>query len=956
MTTSPPEPDITPVTIEDEMESSYLDYAMSVIVSRALPDVRDGLKPVHRRILYAMHENGYDYNRPFRKSARIVGDVMGQYHPHGDSAIYDAMVRMAQSFAMRLPLIDGQGNFGSMDGDRAAAMRYTEARLGRSAHALLEDIGRDTVDFQANYDESAFEPTVLPARFPNLLVNGAGGIAVGMATNIPPHNLGEVIDACCALIDDPDVTIDALMEAHIPGPDFPTGGIILGEDGIHGAFHHGRGSVRLRGRTDVEEVRKGRQAIIISEIPYQVNKARMVEIIAECVRDKKIEGISDLRDESDRTGVRVVVEIKRDAEPEVVLNQLYRYTPLQISFGVNMLALNGGRPEMMNLKQILAAFVAFREVVLRRRAIHDLAKAREKAHVLAGLAVAVANLDAVIALIRKAPDAARARAGLVERAWPAAEVAPLIALIDEPGRAVEDGQYRLSEEQAKAILELRLHRLTGLEREKIAEDLKALGTEIEDHLTILTSRQRLLEMLKSELLEMRQRFATPRRTALEEGEFEHDIEALIQREDMVVTVSHTGYVKRVPLSTYRAQRRGGKGRAGMATRDEDFVNQVFVVNTHTPVLFFSSTGKVYKLKVYQLPVGSPTARGKAMINLLPLAEGETISTLMPMPEDEASWGDLFVMFATASGGVRRNRLSDFVNVMANGKIAMKLDAGDRLVRVRTCTEDDDVLLSTRLGKCIRFPVTDVRVFVGRASTGVRGIRLAKDDRVIAMSALGHVEEEVAQREAYLQAVNARRRLGGSDYTGKAEDKARDEAVAARLDEPAFRDMAQGEEFILTISEDGLGKRTSAYEYRIAGRGGKGLDSMDLRRADGAAASTVVASFPVVDRDQIVMVTDGGQIIRCPVEHISFVGRKTRGVTSFKTAADERVVSVTRLRDVDGEGGEDGEDVARDDAGGDDQAGGGGDAADGGDQAGGGDDTADGTPAPQADAPREADPA
>ena len=918
MTTTPPDHDITPVTIEDEMESSYLDYAMSVIVSRALPDVRDGLKPVHRRILFAMHEGGYVYNRPYRKSARIVGDVMGKYHPHGDTAIYDAMVRMAQPFSMRLPLVDGQGNFGSMDGDRAAAMRYTEARLALSAHSLLEDIDRDTVDFQANYDESVEEPKVLPARYPNLLVNGAGGIAVGMATNIPPHNLGEVIDACIAVIGRPEITIEELIDTYVPAPDFPTGGIIMGNTGVRSAFLTGRGSVIIRGKAGVEEIRKDRQAIVINEIPYQVNKSRMVEIIAECVRDKKIEGIGDLRDESDRNGVRVVVEIKRDAVPEVVLAQLYRYTPLQISFGVNMLALNGGRPEMMNLKQIIEAFVAFREQVIRRRTVFDLGKARDRAHVLAGLAVAVANLDEVIALIRKASDPAEARAGLMEKAWPAADVAPLIALIDEPDRMVEDGAYRLSEEQAKAILELRLHRLTGLERDKIGEDLKKLGEEIEALLAILGSRDRLLDVLKGELIEMRDQFATPRRTAIEESEFEHDIEDLIQREDMVVTVSYSGYIKRVPLSTYRSQRRGGKGRTGMATRDEDFVNQVFVVNTHTPVLFFSSTGKVYKQKVYKLPIGSPTSRGKAMINLLPLEEGETISTLMPLPEDEETWGDLFVMFATASGGVRRNRLSDFVNVMANGKIAMKLDDGDHLVRVRTCTEDDDILLATRSGKCIRFAVVDVRVFSGRTSTGVRGIRLAKDDRVISMSALAHVEAEVADRDDYLHAVNARRRLAGSDYTDRDEDKARDLELTARLDEPAFVAMAEAEEFILTLSEDGLGKRTSAYEYRITGRGGKGIDSMDLRRGK-EEPSTVVASFPVVDEDQIVMVTNGGQIIRCPVEDISFMSRKTRGVTSFKTAEGESMVSVTRLRDVNGDDeGMDDEDMDDEDNGADDE--------------------------------------
>ncbi len=916
--TTPPGGDITPVTIEGEMRTSYLDYAMSVIVSRALPDVRDGLKPVHRRILYSMKESGYDYNRPFRKAARIVGEVMGKYHPHGDSAIYDAMVRMAQDFSLRLPLIAGQGNFGSMDGDRAAAMRYTEARLARAAHALLEDIDKDTVDFRPNYDESESEPSVLPAQFPNLLVNGAGGIAVGMATNIPPHNLGEVIDACCALIDDPDITVDTLIENHIQGPDFPTGAIILGKQGIRLAYHTGRGAVIVRGRTTIEEIRKDREAIIISEIPYQVNKARMVETLAEAVRDKKIEGVAELRDESDRDGVRVVVELKRDAVPDVVLNQLYRYTPLQTSFGINMLALRGGQPQTMNLKEIIAAFVAFREEVIRRRTIFELGKARDRAHVLAGLAVAVANIDEVIKIIRAARDPATARTRLMEQPWPAADLAPMIALLDEPGRGVEDGRYRLSEIQAKAILELRLQRLTGLERDKIGDDLKELARQIEEHLAVLASRERLLEILKAELLEIRERFATPRRTALEEGAFEHDIEDLIQREDMVVTVTNAGYIKRVALSTYRAQHRGGKGRAGMSTRDEDFVSQVFVVNTHTPVLFFSSNGIVYKLKVYKLPLGSPQARGKAMINLLPLDQGETITTLMPLPEDEDTWGDLFVMFATASGHVRRNRLSDFVNVWANGKIAMKLDSGDSLVRVRTCTQDEDVLLSTRGGKCIRFPVTDVRVFMGRTATGVRGVRLAKDDRVISMSALRHVKAEVAERDEYLQAVNARRRLAGSDYTDRPEDRERDEALAAKLETSAFIDMAADEQFILTVTEDGFGKRSSAYDYRIAGRGGKGLDNMDLRRENGTA-STVVASFPVIDTDQMVMVSDGGKIIRIPVGGVRRAGRKTRGVTVFKTAATEHVVSVSRIREVDDDMDSEGDaaregDAAQEDAG------------------------------------------
>ncbi len=889
--------DVSPVSIEEEMRSSYLDYAMSVIVSRALPDVRDGLKPVHRRILFAMKEGGYEAGKPYRKSARIIGDVMGKYHPHGDQAIYDAMVRMAQNFSLRLPLIDGQGNFGSMDGDRAAAMRYTEARLAKPAHTLLEDIDRDTVDFQPNYDDTGREPSVLPAGFPNLLVNGAGGIAVGMATNIPPHNLGEVIGACCAFIDNPQISIDELIENHLAGPDFPTGGLILGRSGIRAAYHTGRGSVVMRGRTTIEEIRKDRHAIIVHEVPYQVNKARMIETMAEAVRDKKIEGISDLRDESDRDGVRVVIELKRDAEHEVVLNQLFRFTPLQTSFGVNMLALHGGQPQQMNLKQIIEAFVAFREEVIRRRTIFELGKAREKAHVLAGLAVAVANIDDVIALIRNAPDPQTAREQLKSIAWLAADVAPIIELLDEPGHQVVDGEYQLSEAQARAILDLRLHRLTGLERDKIADDLRELSEQILEYLEILGSREKLYGILRDELVTISEEFSNPRRTDIEEQEFEADIEDLIQREDMVVTVTDSGYVKRVPLSTYRAQRRGGKGRSGMSTRDEDFVTQVFVVNTHTPVLFFSSTGMVYKMKVYKLPLGTPTARGKALVNLLPLGEGETISTLMPLPEDEESWGNLFVMFSTASGGARRNRLSDFTNVMANGKIAMKLNEGDKLVRVRTCSEDEDVLLSTRMGKCIRFPVTDVRVFSGRTSTGVRGMKLAKDDEVMSMSVLHHVKAEVSDRDDYLQAVSANRRLSGSDYTDRDEDKARDQELAARLQEPLFQEMAEKEQFILTVTQDGFGKRTSAYEYRIASRGGKGIAAIDTAR--GKKPTSVIASFAVHESDQLVIVSNGGQLIRCGVDAISIVGRSTRGVTIFKTAEDESVVSVSRLReDVD----------------------------------------------------------
>jgi DNA gyrase subunit A len=891
---------IQPVSIVDEMTHSYIDYAMSVIVSRALPDVRDGLKPVHRRIIYAMKEGGYDYNRPFRKSARIVGDVMGKYHPHGDIAIYDALVRMAQDFAMRLPLIQGQGNFGSMDGDKAAAMRYTEARLARAAHSLIEDIDKDTVDFQANYDESVSEPRVLPAQYPNILVNGAGGIAVGMATNIPPHNLGEVIDACCAVIDNPAVTIDELIDTCIQGPDFPTGGIILGTQGIKAAFHLGRGSVSIRGRATIEPMGKDREMIVITEVPYQVNKARMVEIIAEAVRDKKIEGISDLRDESDRDGIRVVVELKRDAMAEVVLNQLYSYSPLQTSFGIQMLALNGGRPEMMDLKKILQAFIDFREEVIRRRTTFELNKARDRAHVLAGLGVAVANLDAVIELIRKAKDPEDAREQLMANPWPVGDIAPLIELIDDPEHKVVDGTYKLSEIQAKAILDLRLQRLTGLERDKIAEELREVCAAIKEYIEILNSRTRLFEILRSELVTMKEQFATPRRTSIEMNEFEQDIEALIQREDMVITVTNGGYIKRVPLSAYRAQNRGGRGRAGMATRDEDFVASVFVAHTHQPVLFFSSTGMAYKLKVYRLPLGTPQARGKAMVNLLPLDEGETITTVMPLPEDESRWDELFVVFATASGHVRRNKLSDFTNVMANGKIAMKFEgdsAGDKLIRVRVFEENADVFLATRDGKCIRFPVTDVRVFSGRNSIGVRGIQLDAGDAVISMAGLKHVEIGIDDRDTYLSAVNARRRLVGGDYTDRTEDRARDEALAARLDEPRMQQMAQDEEFILTVAEDGFGKRSSAYDYRISNRGGKGITSMGLERADGA--TKVISTIPVIDTDQLVMVSDGGQLIRMPVAGISFSGRSARGVTLFRVGENERVVSVTRFREVQG---------------------------------------------------------
>jgi DNA gyrase subunit A len=901
------------VSLEEEMQRSYLDYAMSVIVARALPDVRDGLKPVHRRILYAMKEQGFDWNRPYRKSARVVGDVIGKYHPHGDQAVYDAMVRMAQEFSMRLPLIDGQGNFGSMDGDPPAAMRYTEVRLSRPAHDLLDDIDRETVDFQPNYDDSSQEPTILPAKIPNLLVNGAGGIAVGMATNIPTHNLGEVIDACCALIDDPGVSIDRLLEL-VPGPDFPTGGMVVGKAGLRSAYQTGHGSIVVRGRAAIEEIRKDREAIVITEIPYQVNKARMVEKIAELVRDKKIEGISDLRDESDRDGVRVVIELKRDAMAEVVLNQVYRYSPLETTFGVNMLALHAGRPEMMNLKDVLAAFIAFREEVITRRTVFELKKARERAHTLVGLAIAVANIDAVIVLIRTAPDPSAAREALMGRDWPAADVAPLIALVDAPGNAVVDGKCRLTEEQAKAILDLRLQRLTGLEREKIAAELGELAAQIKNYLDILASRGRVRTILRDELLKVKEEFATPRKTTLEDIEVEHDIEDLIQREDMVVTVTHGGYIKRVPLSAYRAQRRGGKGRAGMATKEEDFLSQVFVCDTHTPVLFFSSRGLVYRLKVYRLPEGAPQSRGKALVNLLPLQEGESITNVMPMPEDEATWDALDIMFATASGHVRRNRLSDFTNIHANGKIAMKLENGDRLVGTMTCTEDMDVLLAARSGKCIRFPVPQVRVFSGRTSMGVRGISLDEGDEVISLSMLRHVEVETEERDAYVRAANARRRAEGE----AAEDEGGGNGLT--LDPERIAWFEEREQFILTVTENGYGKRTSAYEYRITNRGGSGIANIDTSERNGK----VVASFPVGHADQIMLVTDGGMVIRCPVDGIRIAGRRTQGVTLFQTAEGQRVVSVTRVAEV--EGGENGGNGAN--HGGGDGANGGGGAADG----------------------------
>ena len=884
--TSPPpppsDPNVAPVAIEDEMKRSYLDYAMSVIVSRALPDARDGLKPVHRRILYAMHDAGYASDRPYRKSARIVGDVMGRYHPHGDSAIYDAMVRMAQDFAMRLPLLDGQGNFGSMDGDPPAAMRYTEIRLDKAAEALLDDIDKNTVDFQDNYDGSVQEPMVLPAGFPNLLANGAGGIAVGMATNIPPHNLKQVIDACCAFIDEPAVGVDELA-GIVEGPDFPTGGIIVGRAGIRSAFLTGRGSVVMRGRTHVEAIRKDREAIVVTEVPYQVNKASMVEKIAEGVRSKRIEGISDLRDESSREGVRVVIELRRDAMAEVVLNQLYRYTPLQSTFGVNMLALNGGRPLLMNLKELVEAFVAFREEVVGRRTRHLLAKARERAHLLAGLAVAVANIDEVIRLIRRAPAPVTARADLMARDWPPADVAPMIALLDDPDQHVDEaGTYRLSEAQARGILDLRLHRLTGLGRDEIGEELRQLGEKIQDYLDILTRRARLIGIVRDELVALGERFGTPRRTEIVDSEFEVEEEDLIQREDMVVTMTHAGYLKRVPLSVYRLQRRGGKGRTGMSMRDEDFVTRVFVASTHTSVLFFSTLGRVYKMKVWRLPAGAPQARGKALVNLLPLQQGEVINAMLPLPEDEEQWGNLQIAFATASGYVRRNLLDDFINVPSNGKIAMKLGEGDRIVGVRTCSDHDDIVLAARGGKCIRFPTGDVRIFKGRESQGVRGMQLADGDEVISMSVLRHLEIDIEERDAYLRWSRRRR---GEEADGPAEEAAAPERAAA---------LAEAEQFVLSVTENGYGKRTSAYEYRTIGRGGQGIINIETSARNGG----VVAAFPVSNNDQIMLVTDTGRLIRCPVDDIRIAGRNTQGVTLFQTESGERVVSVAWLPETE----------------------------------------------------------
>jgi DNA gyrase subunit A len=890
---------IAPIAIEDELKRSYLDYAMSVIVSRALPDVRDGLKPVHRRILFSMGEQGHTPDRSYVKSARVVGDVMGKYHPHGDVAIYDTMVRLAQPFSMSLLLIDGQGNFGSVDNDPPAAMRYTESRMTRAAMSILADLDKDTVDFKDNYDGSESEPVVLPSRIPNLLVNGAGGIAVGMATNIPPHNLGEIVDACLAYVDDPEIGLDALLDI-VPGPDFPTGGQIVGRTGARTALMTGRGSVIMRGIASVEEVRKDREAIIITAIPYQLNKAALVERIAELVREKRIEGISDLRDESDRQGMRIVIELKRDASAEVLLNQLYRYTPLQTSFGVNMLALNRGRPEQMGLKEMITAFVEFREEVVVRRTKFELGKARDRGHVLVGLAIAVANIDEFIHIIRSSKDPSEARERLVAKDWPAGDMLPLVELIADPRTLVIDGkEIRLTDEQARAILALTLSRLTGLGRDEIFGEARELAETIRGHLEILASRERIMGIVRTELEEVKAAFAVPRRTEIIDGDADVEDEDLIAREDMVITVTHGGYVKRTPLSLYRTQHRGGKGRSGMATKEEDAVTRVFSANTHTPMLFFSSGGKAYKLKVWRLPLGTPTSRGKAFVNLLPIEPGESITSILALPEDEASWDQYDVMFATRSGGVRRNKLSDFVDIRRNGKIAMKLDEGDSIVGVGVCNaQANDILLTTALGRCIRFKVEDVRVFAGRDSTGVRGIRLADGDSVISMAILRAVPATPAERTAYLKHAKAMRIARGEAVEGEEtaavpDDEDVEAADEAPLSVERLAELEAAEEIILTVSTEGFGKRTSAYEFRRTGRGGQGLLAQDLTKRGGRLAG----SFPVEDSDQILLVSDQGQLIRTPVEQVRLAGRNTQGVTIFRKGADEHVVSVERLADT-----------------------------------------------------------
>ena len=899
---SNPQERIVSTNLRNEMSRSYLEYAMSVIVGRALPDARDGLKPVHRRILYAMHELGLTADRPFRKCARVVGEVLGKYHPHGDTAVYDALVRMAQDFSMRSPLIDGHGNFGSIDNDPPAAMRYTESRMEKAAQYLLADIDKDTVDFQDTYDAQNLEPTVLPAQYPNLLVNGAGGIAVGMATNVPPHNLGEVVDATLAMIDNPAIDDEELLEI-VPGPDFPTGGLILGYTGSRKALLEGRGSVIMQARSEIEEMRNGRQAIIVTEIPYQVNKASLVEKIAGMVRDKRIEGIADLRDESDRHGIRVVIEVKRDASADVVLNQLHRYSQLRTSFPANILALNGGRPEQLNLRQILQAFIRFREEVVARRTKFELNKARDRAHVLVGLALAVANIDEIIAIIRHAPDPNTARERLLEKAWPIMDMGPLLDLVaDRRTRWDGEDAIFLSDEQARAILALQLSRLTGLGRDEIGNEAKGLADKIADYLDILRSRPRVLDIIRGELSEVKEKFAVPRRSEFTFGGADMDDEDLIEREDMVVTVTHGGYVKRTPLSTYRTQHRGGKGRSGISMKDEDFVTRVFMANTHTEILFFSSEGMVYKEKVWRLPVGGPQSRGKALVNIFPLSKDERIESVMPLPDDEESRNQLDVMFATRTGNVSRNKLSDFIRVNRNGKIAMKLDEGDGIVRVRICSEDQDVMLTTALGQCIRFRVTDVRVFAGRNSTGVRGVRLAKGDHVIAMGILRHIDVTSAESRAYLKHATAMRRAADGDEEeltdAISDDDGDDGEEEAALSAERIAELGAAEQFILTISDDGMGKRSSAYDYRVTGRGGKGLVAHNIWGSNKKTGhiKQIASSFTIDEDDEVMLVTDAGQLIRTPVDQIRIAGRATSGVWVLRTKEDERVVSVARLAD------------------------------------------------------------
>lgn len=891
-----PEPGVSPVTIEEEMKRSYLDYAMSVIVSRAIPDVRDGLKPVHRRILYSMHENGFTREKAYRKSARVVGDVIGKYHPHGDTAVYDALVRMAQDFSMRLPLLDGQGNFGSVDGDPPAAMRYTEVRMDRPAASLLADIEKNTVNFQDNYDASEREPVVLPARYPNILVNGAGGIAVGMATNIAPHNLGEVINATLALMENGQLTDDELLEI-IPGPDFPTGGQIMGRSGAKQGVLTGRGSVTVRAVTTIEEIRKDRFAIVTTELPYQVNKANLQKKIVHLVNDKKIEGVSAVRDESDRVGMRLVVELKRDAVPEVVLNQLFRYTPMQQNFSSNMLALNGGKPMQMSVRDMLEAFLSFREDVIARRTKFDLAKARDRAHILVGLATAVANIDEIIRIIRSSANPKEARENLLSRTWSAKDMGALITLIADPrSKLLDDGTIQLTEEQAKAILDLRLVKLTALGMDEITEEAEKLAATITDLLDILRSRARVQAIISEELSEIKEKYETPRRSEFVAGGMDFDDEDLIAVEEMVVTVTAAGYVKRTPLDTYRAQRRGGKGRSGMSMKDEDYVTTVFVATTHTPVLFFSSTGMAYKLKVWKLPPGGPNTRGKALVNLLPLEQGETVNSIMALPEDEESWADLDIMFAARSGGVRRNSLSDFTRVNRNGKIAMKPDEGDGIVDVRVVTEDDDLMLTTANGKSIRFRTTDVRRFVGRTSSGVRGIKLADGDEVISMAVLRHVDIETDEARAYMKHANAMRRALGDE----TEDDAEDVGVDTPIDSERLGFLQANEQFLLTLADDGLGKRSSSYDYRCMNRGGQGVTAQNLDRGKKSDDAKLVRSMSIEDDNQLMIVTDGGQLIRCPVRNISIVSRSARGVTVIRVKDEERVVSVGRIEESEDE--------------------------------------------------------